>query len=120
MICHHRAGETGESPWDEVAADSSLQRFLDRSRQAVQAEAWGKLDYPQPKTAIQDYTRDTIARFKQAGVLPIWCRSATKSTAASCGRKGSSRGGGEFGPAGWPAERGYRWPGRRTCAVASR
>ncbi len=29
-----------------------------------------KLDYPQLKTAIHDYTRDTIARFKQAGVLP--------------------------------------------------
>ncbi|WP_181938564.1 glycosyl hydrolase 53 family protein, partial [Klebsiella pneumoniae] len=33
-------------------------------------KAWEKLDYPQLKTAIHDYTRDTIARFKQAGVLP--------------------------------------------------
>lgn len=28
------------------------------------------MDYPQLKTTIHDYTRDTIARFKQEGVLP--------------------------------------------------
>ena len=33
-------------------------------------KAWEKMDYPQLKTAIHDYTRDTIARFKQEGVLP--------------------------------------------------
>ncbi len=71
----------------------------------------GKAGLPaELKTAIHDYTRDTIARFKQAGVLPdTWCRSATKSTAASCGRKeklGAGRR--RVRPAGWPAERGYR------------
>ncbi|HBK4611406.1 TPA: glycosyl hydrolase 53 family protein, partial [Klebsiella michiganensis] len=33
-------------------------------------KAWEKMDYPQLKTTIHDYTRDTIARFKQEGVLP--------------------------------------------------
>jgi hypothetical protein len=30
-------------------------------------KAWEKMDYPQLKTTIHDYTRDTIARFKQEG-----------------------------------------------------
>lgn len=33
-------------------------------------KAWENMDYPQLKTTIHDYTRDTIARFKQEGVLP--------------------------------------------------
>lgn len=33
-------------------------------------KAWAGMDYPQLKVAIHDYTRDTIARFKQEGALP--------------------------------------------------
>ena len=67
---HDCAGEAREGAGPEAAARFPLQRFLDRSGQTVQAESPEKMDYPQLKTAIHDYTRDTIARFKQEGVLP--------------------------------------------------
>jgi arabinogalactan endo-1,4-beta-galactosidase len=54
-------------------------------------KAWEKMDYPQLKT-IHDYTRDTIARFKQRACCRIWCRSAMKSTAECCGRKAKAGG----------------------------
>lgn len=75
-------------------------------------KAWEKLDYPQLKTAIHDYTRDTIARFKQAGVLPDMVQIGNEINGGILWPEGKSwgQGGGEFRPAGWPAERGYRWP----------
>ncbi|WP_147438630.1 glycosyl hydrolase 53 family protein, partial [Gibbsiella quercinecans] len=33
-------------------------------------KAWANMDYAQLKTAIHDYTRATIAQFKQQGMLP--------------------------------------------------
>ena len=72
-------------------------------------KAWEKMDYPQLKTAIHDYTRDTIARFKipcwhwkHSRRCRIWCRSAMRSTAASCGRKGKAGGRGAASSTGWP------------------
>ena len=75
-------------------------------------KAWEKLDYPQLKTAIHDYTRDTIARFKQAGVLPDMVQIGNEINGGILWPEGKSWGAGRrrVRPAGWPAERGYRWP----------
>ncbi len=57
-----------------------------------------KLDYPQLKTAIHDYTRDTIARFKQAGVLPDMVQIGNEINGGILWPEGKSwgQGGGEF------------------------
>ncbi|VTN68518.1 galactosidase [Klebsiella pneumoniae] len=61
-------------------------------------KAWEKLDYPQLKTAIHDYTRDTIARFKQAGVLPDMVQIGNEINGGILWPEGKSwgQGGGEF------------------------
>ena len=69
-----------------------------------------KLDYPQLKTAIHDYTRDTIARFKQAGVLPDMVQIGNEINGGILWPEELGSGAARVRPAGWPAERGYRWP----------
>ncbi|NIY47060.1 glycoside hydrolase family 53 protein [Cedecea colo] len=61
-------------------------------------KAWQKMDYPQLKTAIHDYTRDTIARFKQEGVLPDMVQIGNEINGGILWPEGKSwgQGGGEF------------------------
>ncbi|RWT28119.1 arabinogalactan endo-beta-1,4-galactanase [Enterobacter cloacae] len=61
-------------------------------------KAWEKMDYPQLKTAIQDYTRDTIARFKKEGVLPDIVQIGNEINGGMLWPEGKSwgQGGGEF------------------------
>ena len=61
-------------------------------------KAWEKMDYPQLKTAIHDYTRDTIARFKQEGVLPDMVQIGNEINGGMLwpGGKSWGQGGGEF------------------------
>ena len=61
-------------------------------------KAWEKLDYPQLKTTIHDYTRDTIARFKQEGVLPDMVQIGNEINGGMLWPEGKSwgQGGGEF------------------------
>ena len=61
-------------------------------------KAWEKMDYPQLKTAIHDYTRDTIARFKQEGVLPDMVQIGNEINGGILWPEGKSwgQGGGEF------------------------
>jgi arabinogalactan endo-1,4-beta-galactosidase len=61
-------------------------------------KAWEKMDYPQLKTAIHDYTRDTIARFKQEGVLPDMVQIGNEINSGMLWPEGKSwgQGGGEF------------------------
>ncbi|HAS1029275.1 TPA: cellulase family glycosylhydrolase [Enterobacter cloacae] len=61
-------------------------------------KAWEKMDYPQLKTAIQDYTRDTIARFKKEGVLPDMVQIGNEINGGMLWPEGKSwgQGGGEF------------------------
>ena len=61
-------------------------------------KAWAKMDYPQLKTAIHDYTRDTIARFKQEGVLPDMVQIGNEINGGMLWPEGKSwgQGGGEF------------------------
>ncbi|EMG7911056.1 arabinogalactan endo-beta-1,4-galactanase [Enterobacter cloacae] len=61
-------------------------------------KAWEKMDYPQLKTAIHDYTRDTIARFKQEGVLPDMVQIGNEINGGMLWPEGKSwgQGGGEF------------------------
>ncbi len=61
-------------------------------------KAWEKMDYPQLKTAIHDYTRDTIARFKQEGVLPDMVQIGNEINGGMLLPEGKSwgQGGGEF------------------------
>ncbi|XTZ39769.1 glycoside hydrolase family 53 protein [Salmonella enterica] len=61
-------------------------------------KAWEKMDYPQLKTAIHDYTRDTIAQFKQQGVLPDMVQIGNEINGGMLWPEGKSwgQGGGEF------------------------
>ena len=61
-------------------------------------KAWEKMDYPQLKTAIHDYTRDTIARFKKEGVLPDMVQIGNELNGGMLWPEGKSwgQGGGEF------------------------
>ncbi|MCU6426293.1 arabinogalactan endo-beta-1,4-galactanase [Enterobacter sichuanensis] len=61
-------------------------------------KAWEKMDYPQLKTAIHDYTRDTIARFKKEGVLPDMVQIGNEINGGILWPEGKSwgQGGGEF------------------------
>ena len=61
-------------------------------------KAWEKMDYPQLKTAIHDYTRDTIARVKQEGVLPDMVQIGNEINGGMLWPEGKSwgQGGGEF------------------------
>lgn len=61
-------------------------------------KAWKKMDYPQLKTAIHDYTRDTIARFKKEGVLPDMVQIGNEINGGILWPEGKSwgQGGGEF------------------------
>lgn len=61
-------------------------------------KAWEKMDYPQLKTAIHDYTRDTIARFKKEGVLPDIVQIGNEINGGMLWPEGKSwgQGGGEF------------------------
>jgi arabinogalactan endo-1,4-beta-galactosidase len=56
------------------------------------------MDYPQLKTTIHDYTRDTIARFKQEGVLPDMVQIGNEINGGMLWPEGKSwgQGGGEF------------------------
>ncbi|HBL5000865.1 arabinogalactan endo-beta-1,4-galactanase [Enterobacter cloacae] len=64
----------------------------------LKPKAWEKMDYPQLKTAIHDYTRDTIARFKQEGVLPDMVQIGNEINGGMLWPEGKSwgQGGGEF------------------------
>lgn len=72
-------------------------------------KAWEKMDYPQLKTAIHDYTRDTIARFKQAGVLPDMVQIGNEINGGILWPEGKSWGAGgrRVRPTGRPAELGH-------------
>ncbi|HFR4561924.1 MAG: arabinogalactan endo-beta-1,4-galactanase [Enterobacter sichuanensis] len=61
-------------------------------------KAWEKMDYLQLKTAIHDYTRDTIARFKKEGVLPDMVQIGNEINGGMLWPEGKSwgQGGGEF------------------------
>ncbi|MBZ6730081.1 glycoside hydrolase family 53 protein [Klebsiella grimontii] len=61
-------------------------------------KAWEKMDYPQLKTTIHDYTRDTVARFKQEGVLPDMVQIGNEINGGMLWPEGKSwgQGGGEF------------------------
>lgn len=61
-------------------------------------KAWEKMDYPQLKTAIHDYTRDTFARFKKEGVLPDMVQIGNEINGGMLWPEGKSwgQGGGEF------------------------
>ncbi|MBF2790205.1 MULTISPECIES: arabinogalactan endo-beta-1,4-galactanase [Enterobacter] len=61
-------------------------------------KAWEKMDYPQLKTAIHDYARDTIARFKKEGVLPDMVQIGNEINGGMLWPEGKSwgQGGGEF------------------------
>jgi arabinogalactan endo-1,4-beta-galactosidase len=61
-------------------------------------KAWEKLDYPQLKSRVHDYTRDTIAQFKQAGVLPDMVQIGNEINGGMLWPEGKSwgQGGGEF------------------------
>lgn len=61
-------------------------------------KAWEKMDYPQLKMAIHDYTRDTIARFKKEGVLPDMVQIGNEINGGILWPEGKSwgQGGGEF------------------------
>ncbi|EOF9308035.1 glycoside hydrolase family 53 protein [Enterobacter cloacae] len=61
-------------------------------------KAWEKMDYPQLKTAIHDYTRDTIAHFKKEGVLPDMVQIGNEINGGMLWPEGKSwgQGGGEF------------------------
>ncbi|MCT4700409.1 arabinogalactan endo-beta-1,4-galactanase [Enterobacteriaceae bacterium H20N1] len=61
-------------------------------------KAWQKMDYPQLKIAIHDYTRDIIARFKQEGALPDMVQIGNEINGGMLWPEGKSWGqdGGEF------------------------
>ncbi|KAA8997334.1 galactosidase [Affinibrenneria salicis] len=61
-------------------------------------KAWSRMDYEQLKTTIHDYTRDTIAAFKQQGVLPDMVQIGNEINGGILWPEGKSwgQGGGEF------------------------
>ncbi|MFN2992282.1 hypothetical protein ALQ63_03908 [Serratia plymuthica] len=61
-------------------------------------KAWDKMSYDQLKAAIHDYTRDTIASFKQQGVLPDMVQIGNEINGGILWPEGKSwgQGGGEF------------------------
>ncbi|VEI19401.1 Arabinogalactan endo-1,4-beta-galactosidase precursor [Serratia plymuthica] len=61
-------------------------------------KAWDKMSYDQLKTTIHDYTRDTIASFKQQGVLPDMVQIGNEINGGILWPEGKSwgQGGGEF------------------------
>lgn len=64
----------------------------------VKPKAWDKLNNEQLKKAIHDYTRDTIATFKQQGVLPDMVQIGNEINSGILWPEGKSwgQGGGEF------------------------
>lgn len=61
-------------------------------------KAWQKMNYDQLKVAIHDYTRDTIATFKEEGVLPDMVQIGNETNGGILWPEGKSwgQGGGEF------------------------
>ncbi|WP_035343414.1 MULTISPECIES: glycoside hydrolase family 53 protein [Dickeya] len=61
-------------------------------------KAWANLPYEALKTAVHDYTRDTIARFKREGVLPDMVQIGNEANGGILWPEGKSwgQGGGEF------------------------
>ncbi|ELY2621636.1 arabinogalactan endo-beta-1,4-galactanase [Cronobacter malonaticus] len=61
-------------------------------------KAWENQNYDQLKTTIHDYTRDTIAEFKKAGVLPDMVQIGNEINGGILWPEGKSwgQGGGEF------------------------
>ncbi|EPR9026582.1 glycoside hydrolase family 53 protein [Cronobacter dublinensis] len=61
-------------------------------------KAWENQSYDQLKTTIHDYTRDTIAEFKKAGVLPDMVQIGNEINGGILWPEGKSwgQGGGEF------------------------
>ena len=91
------AGEAGESPGMKLLLDFHYSDFWTDPGKQFKPKAWEKMDYPQLKTAIHDYTRDTIARFKQAGVLPDMVQIGNEINGGILWPEGKAGGrGGEF------------------------
>ncbi|MFS2224904.1 arabinogalactan endo-beta-1,4-galactanase [Pantoea sp. B65] len=61
-------------------------------------KAWQQMDYARLKTTLHDYTRDTIATFKQQGVLPDMVQIGNEINSGILWPEGKSwgEGGGEF------------------------
>ncbi|ATO33999.1 Arabinogalactan endo-beta-1,4-galactanase [Dickeya dianthicola] len=61
-------------------------------------KAWANLSYEQLKVTIHNYTRDTIARFRQEGVLPDMVQIGNEVNGGILWSEGKSwgQGGGEF------------------------
>ncbi|MDP1098100.1 glycosyl hydrolase 53 family protein, partial [Klebsiella quasipneumoniae] len=59
-----------KAPGLKLLLDFPYSDFWTDPGKQFKPKAWDKMDYPQLKTAIHDYPRDTSARVKQAGVLP--------------------------------------------------
>ena len=61
-------------------------------------KSWAKMDYPQLKTAIHDYSRDVIAQFRQQGVVPDMVQVGNEMNGGILWPEGKSwgEGGGEF------------------------
>lgn len=65
-------------------------------------KAWEKMGYPQLKTAIHDYTRDTIARFKKEGVLPDMVQIGNEINGGMLWPEGKSWGRAAANSTAWP------------------
>lgn len=61
-------------------------------------KSWAKMDYPQLKTAIHDYSREVIAQFRQQGVVPDMVQVGNEMNGGILWPEGKSwgEGGGEF------------------------
>ncbi len=93
-----RRWRNGRKPGMKLLLDFHYSDFWTDPGKQFKPKAREKLDYPQLKTAIHDYTRDTIARFKQAGVLPDMVQIGNEINGGILWPEGKSwgQGGGEF------------------------
>ena len=61
-------------------------------------KSWAKMDYPQLKTAIHDYSREVIAKFREQGTVPDMVQVGNEMNGGILWPEGKSwgEGGGEF------------------------
>ena len=88
----------GKAQGMQLLLDLHYSDFWTDPGKQFKPKAWEKLTFPQLEKQVHDYTRDTLARFKQAGVMPEMVQIGNELNGGMLWPDGKSWGqnGGEF------------------------
>ena len=88
----------GKAQGMQLLLDLHYSDFWTDPGKQFKPKAWEKLTFPQLEKQVHDYTRDTLARFKQAGVMPEMVQIGNELNGGMLWPEGKSWGqnGGEF------------------------